>query len=193
MANTKKMDCVILGLLSHESLTGYDIKHRMDTALRMFWGASYGSIYPTLSSMLTDGRITSVDISKNGREKIQYTITDAGRMYLKDWLMLPVEKDELRYETLLKLFFGNESGVEGTLCHIDAFEQKIRKDLGELQHSLQILEHFQESQDAHLYYLLTAKFGVKTYEAYLAWCEEARTMLKDELVENIKNDKEIIK
>lgn len=28
MAKTKKMDCVILGLLSHESLTGYEIKRK---------------------------------------------------------------------------------------------------------------------------------------------------------------------
>lgn len=26
MANEKKIDCVILGLLSHEELTGYEIK-----------------------------------------------------------------------------------------------------------------------------------------------------------------------
>jgi DNA-binding PadR family transcriptional regulator len=178
MANTKKMDCVILGLLSHESLTGYDIKHRMDTSLRMFWGASYGSIYPTLNSMLLDGRITSKDASVNGREKIQYTITDAGRRYLKEWLILPVEKDELRYETLLKLFFGSENGAACTLEHIDAFEKKIKIDLEELRSSVQILEQILDVQDAHLYYLLTAKFGVKTYEAYLEWCAEARNMLK---------------
>ena len=33
MANEKKIDCVILGLLSHEELTGYEIKKRMDTML----------------------------------------------------------------------------------------------------------------------------------------------------------------
>lgn len=38
MATEKKLDCVILGLLSHEELTGYEIKKRMDTALKYFWG-----------------------------------------------------------------------------------------------------------------------------------------------------------
>ncbi len=32
MATEKKLDCVILGLLSHENLTGYEIKKRLDTA-----------------------------------------------------------------------------------------------------------------------------------------------------------------
>lgn len=48
MANTKKMDYVLLGLLSHEPMTGYEMKKRLDTSLRFFWG---GSIYPTLNSL----------------------------------------------------------------------------------------------------------------------------------------------
>ena len=38
MANTKKMDYVLLGLLSHEPMTGYEMKKRLDTTLRFFWG-----------------------------------------------------------------------------------------------------------------------------------------------------------
>ena len=38
MATEKKLDCVILGLLAHEALTGYEIKKRMDTALKYFLG-----------------------------------------------------------------------------------------------------------------------------------------------------------
>ena len=107
MAVEKKIDCVILGLLSHEDLTGYEIKKRMDTSLKYFWGASYGSIYPALSDLVKRGLAVKRDGSENNRSKIIYSITDEGRSYLKEWLKLPVERDELRYETLLKLFFGN--------------------------------------------------------------------------------------
>ncbi len=51
MANTKKMDYVLLGLLSHEPMTGYEMKKRLDTSLRFFWGGSFGSIYPTLNQL----------------------------------------------------------------------------------------------------------------------------------------------
>jgi len=40
-----------------------------------------------------------------------------------------VIKDELRYETLLKLFFGSEVGPEITINHINEFEDKIRRQL----------------------------------------------------------------
>ena len=96
MAIKKKIDCVILGLLSHEDLTGYEIKKRMDTSLKYFWGASYGSIYPALSDLVKRGLTVKRDGTENNRNKIIYSITEEGRNYLKDWLQLPAEKDELR-------------------------------------------------------------------------------------------------
>jgi DNA-binding PadR family transcriptional regulator len=179
MANEKKMDCVILGLLSHESMTGYEIKKRMDTSLRFFWGASYGSIYPTLEGLVNDGMVTKLEKKENGRNKLIYTITQKGHDYLKEWLYLPVEKDELRYETLLKLFFGSEIGSKGTLGHISHFEEKIRNELPLLKEAVQVLGKIQDMQEAHTYYMLTAMFGVKVYEAYIEWCGEAAKILKE--------------
>lgn len=99
----------------------------MDTSLKYFWGASYGSIYPALSDLVKNGMAVKRDETENNRNKIIYSITQKGRCHLKDWLRLPAEKDELRYETLLKLFFGNEAGALQAISHIDAFEEKLRK------------------------------------------------------------------
>lgn len=180
MANEKKIDCVILGLLSHEELTGYEIKKRMDTTLKYFWSASYGSIYPALNDLVSRGLATKREDTGNKRNKLIYTITDEGRSYLKKWLTLPVEKDELRYETLLKLFFGSEQGAEQALLHINAFEEKVRRELPNLLRAEQALNACLNDDAAHRYYLLTVKFGIKTYNTYLEWCKEARDILMNE-------------
>lgn len=180
MAIEKKIDCVILGLLSHEDLTGYEIKKRMDTSLKYFWGASYGSIYPALSDLVKRGLANRRDEVDNNRNKIIYSITEGGRNYLREWLEIPVEKDELRYETLLKLFFGNEAGMQQAISHIDAFEEKIKNELPYLIGAADILRNNVSKDDTHKYYLLTVEFGIKTYRAYLEWCKEAKTMLKNE-------------
>ena len=179
MANEKKIDCVILGLLSHEELTGYEIKKRMDTTLKYFWSASYGSIYPALSDLVNRGLATKREDTENKRNKLIYTITDEGRSYLKEWLKLPIEKDELRYETLLKLFFGNEQGAEQALLHVKAFEEKIKKELPNLLGSEHVLKSCLNEDSTHKYYLLTVQFGIKTYNAYLEWCEEAKKLLME--------------
>lgn len=180
MALEKKIDFVILGLLSHEDLTGYEIKKRMDTTLKYFWGASFGSIYPALGDLVSGGLAIKRDGAENKRTKLIYSITEEGRAYLKEWLKNPVEKDELRYETLLKLFFGREGGAEQAMVHIEAFEEKIRQELPYLLTARQILESHMEKDDAHKYYLLTVKFGIRTYKAYLEWCEEAKAVLREE-------------
>ncbi len=182
MANEKKIDCVILGLLSHEELTGYEIKKRMDTALKYFWSASYGSIYPALNDLVERGLATKREDTKSRRNKLIYTITNDGREYLKKWLTLPIEKDELRYETLLKLFFGNEQGEEQAIFHIEAFEQKIQKELPYLLSAKKILSKNLNDDSTHKYYLLTVEFGIKTYQTYLEWCKEAKEILAGKYV-----------
>lgn len=178
MANTKKMDYVLLGLLSHEPLTGYEIKKRLDTSLRFFWGGSFGSIYPTLSQLESEGKVTKEDVSSSKREKIAYSITKVGRDSLKEWLAKPAEKDEIRYETLLKLFFSNEVGLAGAMEHILAFEEKCKNEL-------MVLNMFAENllsyigEDTHKHYYLTVLFGIRSYEAYLKWCKEAKKLIKE--------------
>lgn len=183
MASEKKMDQVILGLLAHESMTGYEIKKRLDTTLKLFWNASYGSIYPTLNTLEQEHKVTKHAHSQNGRDKISYTITETGRASLRLWLEKPVIKDELRYETLLKLFFGSEIDTEITLAHLLRFEEKIKGELPFLKTSVAQLNEL-KTDKAHLHYMLTAMFGVKVYEAYLEWCELTQTILKEEVQGN---------
>lgn len=177
MAVEKKIDYVILGLLSHEEMTGYEIKKRMDTTLKYFWGASYGSIYPALGDLVQRGLADKRDGAENGRNKLIYSITEAGKSHLKEWLKIPVEKDELRYETLLKLFFGSEGGTLLATSHIDAFQEKIEHELPALLRSEEILKKYMDMDEAHRYYLLTVEFGIKVYRAYLEWCKEAKELL----------------
>ncbi|MBO5154251.1 MAG: PadR family transcriptional regulator, partial [Eubacterium sp.] len=88
------------------------------------------------------------------------------------------EKDELRYETLLKLFFGNENGFEGAQEHIERFEEKCRNELAVLNMFAENLMQYLEN-DTHKYYYLTVRFGIKAYEAYLKWCKEAKEQIKE--------------
>ena len=176
MAKERKIDMVILGLLSHEDLTGYDIKKRIDGAISFFWKGSFGNIYPALKDMETQGLISKSDTSVGGRERITYKITEAGEKALRNWLKEEQVENELKYETLLKLFFGGLESAEVSVHNIEVFEKQIQKDLKLLKVYYEALEKSLGDKD-HLYYLLTVSFGIETYEAYLKWCNKAKKIL----------------
>lgn len=177
MAREKKIDMVILGLLSHEDLTGYDIKKRMDGAISFFWNGSFGNIYPALKDMESQKLITKENATVGGREKITYHITSDGMKKLCQWLKEDQAINELRYETLLKLFFGGAEDKKVSIHNIEVFEEQVRKDLEMLKGYARSLEQLLDDED-HLYFYLTATFGIESYEAYLKWCSKAKKMLK---------------
>ncbi|MCR4813549.1 MAG: PadR family transcriptional regulator [Lachnospiraceae bacterium] len=176
MAREKKINVVILGLLNHEDLTGYDIKKRIDEAIGFFWKGSFGNIYPALKELEEGKYIKSRTDSAGNREKIRYRITAKGKKLLEDWLKEEQISNELRYETLLKLFFAGASDRETALRNIEVFEGEIRRDLGILKVYCKSLESIKDDGD-HIYYYLTVTFGVDTYEAYLKWCTKAKKIL----------------
>ena len=97
---------VILGMVSGEPRSGYEIKALVDNTTRFFWAASYGQIYPELKRLSEAGLVEGVDAPTGGRKRTVYAITADGEEELKAWLRQPPETYEMREEGLLKLFFA---------------------------------------------------------------------------------------
>ena len=97
---------VILGLLSFEPRTGYDIKRVTDRSTRFFWGASYGQIYPELRRLEAAGLVASSEEPRGQVPRRVYRLTESGREAFESWLAEPGDQYEVRDEGLLRLFFG---------------------------------------------------------------------------------------
>lgn len=177
MAREKKIDMVILGLLNHEELSGYDIKKRIDGAISFFWNGSFGNIYPALKDMEEKGLIRKSSCAGSGREKICYSITDGGKKALGDWVSDMRATNELKYETLLKLFFGSAKDKSVSISNIESFEESVKEDLNLLREYEKSLKDHLDDED-HMYFYLTVTFGIDSYETYLKWCEKAKKMLR---------------
>jgi DNA-binding PadR family transcriptional regulator len=179
MAKDRKIDVVILGLLAHENLTGYDIKKQIDGAINFFWKGSFGSIYPALSDMEKQGLVKRKKAdSTGGREKIVYQITRTGEETLKTWLNDEKATNDLKYETLLKMYFGGMEDRNVTVRNIEIFEKQVRENLEVLKIYKENLEKALDQED-HIHYYLTVTFGIDTYETYLRWCNKAKKILEE--------------
>ncbi len=98
----------ILGVLSFGPQSGYDIKAFVDTSIRFFWAASFGSIYPELKRLEVMGLVSATEDATGGRRRTVYALTDAGTARLREWVTSadPLAY-ELRDEGLLKLFVAS--------------------------------------------------------------------------------------
>lgn len=180
MAQKNTTAYIILGLLSHEDSSGYDLKKKIDLSISQFWEVGYGQLYPTLKTLETEGSITGTPIqSEKGPDRIVYAITAAGRQKLIDWLAQPNESEYVRYEILLKLFFGGLSNPADNLKRIEEFQCRHTKDLQLIQTFKTNLSAVLKENPDHLYYYLTVLFGEHLYKAYLEWAEEALEILQE--------------
>ena len=69
----------ILGLLSREDLSGYDLTRRMAGRVGYFWSARHSQIYPELAKLEDGGYVTHSVVEQRERpDKKVYEITAEG-------------------------------------------------------------------------------------------------------------------
>ena len=117
----------LLGMLTLEPMSGYDLKQLIEQSIGNFWRESFGQIYPTLKRLEEQGLIKSAEEGKAGR--VVYAITEAGRAHLRAWLDDAPRPRVPRNELLLKLFFGRMAPVESMRSHVVETRARFAADL----------------------------------------------------------------
>lgn len=179
MARNSKTEYAILGLLSLEPMSGYDMKSFIATSIGFFWQESYGQLYPTLKRLLDQKMVTrKVRDGKGKPDRHVYSITAAGRKHLTEWMASDTEPERIRSELLLKLFFGPVAAPEVHRKQIEAL----------LQHQLGRLEQFKAVEQGILkehedgpffpYWFSTLRFGIYLTRARVKWCRETLARLE---------------
>ncbi len=168
---------VILGMLSIQpnlSGSGYEIHKAIEENFGSFWGESYGQIYPTLKRLAAEGLIKpnqpALALKKRRQE---YSLTDAGRACLQEWLALPFQNDPPRNEFLLKLFFGREAAPGTALAHVRELQERNRRMLSTLEGIDKMAHEIQTNNPNKPYWMLTLGLGLAMTRAALDWGESA--------------------
>lgn len=172
MAIKSKTRYAILGILSINSGTGYDIKKYCDTVISNFWNENFGHIYPVLSQLLEEGLIQEED-SSSTRKKV-YIITESGRTEFLNWLLEPAEYQPMRSEFLLKLTFSSNLPKENIIAMLTDYKEKHLERLlkyQQLQNSLN-KGNDEITTDRQIFLYAPLRLGILNTEAVLSWCDE---------------------
>ncbi|RLC07318.1 MAG: PadR family transcriptional regulator [Deltaproteobacteria bacterium] len=182
------LKCALLGFLTYESKTGYELKQTMDKSTGHFWHAKQSQIYMTLKKLEEDGLITSHSEHQATRpDRRVYTISESGEKTLREWLSQPVTTlDTTKQLLLLKLFFSGKLEKETILTQLrllrNLHEQQVELYKTESPDFIKEITTFQPElkQDAHLWEA-TRRFGELYENMYIRWLDETIAMVEDKI------------
>lgn len=178
---------VLLGSLSYQPLTGYQIKQFVDAAATHFWHAQTSQIYRTLHQLESDGLLTSeVQAQEDHPDRRLYHITPAGMAGLLAWLAEPMTEIAPTKDALLvRLFFSAKLDKEMVLT-----QMRLQRALHQKQLQLYRTEtvghitagaalHPKLRRDA-LLWDCARRQGELMEETYIRWLDETIQRIEDE-------------
>lgn len=137
-----------------------------------------------LRHLAQDGLIEPVEpvetADQGGRPSKVFALTEDGRAELADWLAAPPARRPPRNELLLKLFFVPRVAPELAQRLIASFRAETEAELGRYTAIEQWLAREHGRDPEYRFWLVTLRYGVREAEAYLAWCDEASSILRDQ-------------
>lgn len=178
---------VLLGALSYQALTGYQIKQFVDTSARHFWYAQPSQIYRTLSQLESEGLLKSEIQPQDDRpDRRLYQLTEAGRADLLDWLAQPMTEIEPTKDSfLLRLFYSAKIDKETLLTQL-RLQRSLRQQQLKLYHD-EISAIIDAStagrpelkRDALLWHA-ARRVGELSEETYIRWLDETIRLIEAE-------------
>jgi PadR family transcriptional regulator AphA len=185
-----KLEHLILGLLSFQPHTGYDIKKYFDTEGRFLREpVHFSQLYRTLKTMEQDGLVRFVEEARDGRPDAKvYHLTPEGRERFMEWLRSPLQFS-FRYrdsELPCRLQFGSLLD-NATLLRMLHNELAFRRDqiarFRNRDRTVVLTEDSGEHNPARLKFLsdLAHEGGAGGMDQYVAWLQEAIGRIEREL------------
>jgi DNA-binding PadR family transcriptional regulator len=170
---------VLLGLLSIEPMSGYDLGLTIRSSVGFFWNESYGQIYPNLKKLAAQGLVSSRAERQKGKpDRRIYSITGKGRERLAKWLAVEPQPEIPRNELLLKLFFGTQVSPEIMIGFVRRMAEQEGAALSKFRQVEREIASSKQYPDTP-YWRMTARFGQLELEAHLRWAQETLAELRN--------------
>ncbi len=116
----------LLVLLGVRSWTGYELTNQLRRSLRFIWPSSEGHLYREQKRLIELGWATVTHEPVGKRHRTRYTITQAGRSALRDWLRTEPGEPRIEIEGLVRMFYGDQGSVEDMFRSMDATSRMAR-------------------------------------------------------------------
>lgn len=173
----------ILGILSWKSSTGYELKKIFEDSTFMYWSGNNNQIYKALLHMENEDFVTSEVVHQdNSPSKKVYTLTEAGLLELKKWLVSSPEAPEIKNTFLVQLAWSDLLSNQELNDVLSKYENEIQLQLiMQNEKYRRALHSPNRNARENLIWDMISENIILTYTNELSWVRETRQKL-------IKND-----
>ena len=183
----------VLGFISTEPVSGYDLSIEFGETLGWFWHAKHSQIYPTLKKLKKAGLIKSKKVIKGkSLNKTVYSLTSAGRKELAEWVSTPPEVVPQKEAESVKFIFMDlldSAQIEHYLDQrLEQFEEQLEYWHDQLRQMQNRVHPRLEKRLANLTHAdfdvvkllkeLAVEQQILRREADIAWVKDSKRRLK---------------
>lgn len=179
----------LLGLLSYNPMTGYELKQVFDRSIHHFWNAHMSQIYRELNKLEACGWVVSSREEQSGKpDKRIYRLSEGGERELLTWLrQFPQQKQEAtRNAFLAHVFFASRLPIEEVLHVFRQYQRELVAAETALHGARKVIEGHRQNaamQGEIFYWELTLRCGFKHWQAEKEWVEECLVLLAEKAKE----------
>jgi PadR family transcriptional regulator AphA len=167
MASAVSIRHFILGLLTRQPMSGYDIKRFLKSLSWLIDSPSFGSLYPALHALLEDDLVTVEILSRQDKppRKI-YTITEKGRQVLQEWMDRPVAPGASLKAFVMRLILASNLSHAGLIAHLQQRRAQVAAHQLALEQTAQAMDDGMDLGER-----LALDYGLAVAAAELAWLD----------------------
>jgi DNA-binding PadR family transcriptional regulator len=170
----------ILGLLSIQPFTTYELAQQMDRTLSWFWPRAASVIYEEPKKLVVAGLATSRATFTGKRRGTVYEITARGRAALRDWLDAPAAGMRIEFEAMIKVAFADAGDISQLRATVSEIRADAEERLAEIRHrSTQYATSGGPFPDRLPIAAITGKLLMGQYEAVLRWVRWAEDAIDE--------------
>jgi PadR family transcriptional regulator, regulatory protein AphA len=170
----------ILGLLSIQPFTTYELAQQMERTLSWFWPRAASMIYEEPKKLVSAGLAASEVTYTGKRRSTVYAITDAGRAALREWLDSPAVGMRMEFEAMIKVAFADAGNVDQLRATVREIRADAEARLAEiLDRSTEYATTGGPFPDRLPIAAITGKLLMGQHEAVIRWARWAEDALGD--------------
>jgi DNA-binding PadR family transcriptional regulator len=160
---------VVLTLIGEGGASAHDLVDMTRRGARLYWSAAPSKIYAEPKRLERLGYVTSRRLPGRTRERSWYTLTDAGREVLREWVARPSSFPRIYHEAVCRVLCADIAGEAAVLESVRALRAEVAELEGLLAEADRVTPSLPHREPS---LRLVHSLGRKLLAAHEEWVDE---------------------